>query len=124
MSEETKFSDFFQKLFAAGWGVVTFSEEKAKNFIDEMIRRGEISQAEGEGLMKDMMDKIQTGGRETEQRIRETINKYMKASHVSKRETDEEIPLKAQIEELKIRIAALEKKLADKERGQESEEQS
>lgn len=115
MSEESKFSEFFQKLFAAGYGFITFSEEKARNFIDEMIRRGEISQKEGEGLMKNIMEKIHTGSRETEQKVREMIRKYSKTAPAQKAPEGEELSAaaKAQIDELRIRIAELEKKLAE-----------
>lgn len=127
MSEESKFGDFFQKLFSAGWGFITFSEEKAKNFIDEMIRRGEISQKEGEGLMRNIMEKIQTGSRDTEQIVRETIRKYTKSSPAQKAPTEETAAAKVQINELRDRIAELEKRLCEIERrGQTegSEEQS
>jgi len=126
MSEESKFGDFFQKLFSAGWGFVTFSEEKARSFIDEMIRRGEISQKEGEGLMKNIMDKIQTGSRDTEQKVREMIRKYSKSAPAQTVPMEEVTAARAQIDELRVRIAELEKRLAEVERkGQEegSEEQ-
>ena len=121
MSEESKFGDFFQKLFSAGWGFVTFSEEKAKNFIDEMIRRGEISQKEGEGLMKNIMEKIQTGSRDTEQKVREMIRKYTKSAPAQKGQTEEVIAAKAQIDELRVRIAELEKRLSEIERKGQAE---
>jgi polyhydroxyalkanoate synthesis regulator phasin len=126
MSEESKFGDFFQKLFSAGWGFVTFSEEKARSFIDEMIRRGEISQKEGEGLMKNIMEKIQTGSRDTEQKVREMIRKYSKSAPPQTVPMEEVTAARAQIDELRVRIAELEKRLAEVERkGQEegSEEQ-
>jgi len=116
MSEESKFSEFFQKLFAAGLGFITFSEEKAKNFIDEMIRRGEISQKEGEGLMKNIMEKIQTGSRETEQKVKELIRKYSKAAKAPLEGGEELAAAKAQIEDLRAKIAELEKRLAEVER--------
>jgi len=127
MSEESKFGDFFQKLFSAGWGFITFSEEKAKNFIDEMIRKGEISQKEGEGLMRNIMEKIQTGSRDTEQMVRETIRKYTKSSPAQKAPMEEAGAAKAQIDELRVRITELEKRLSEIERRDQtegSEEQS
>ncbi|MEW5804142.1 MAG: hypothetical protein AB1847_18765 [bacterium] len=116
MSEESKFGDFFQKLFSAGWGFITFSEEKAKNFIDEMIRRGEISQKEGEGLLKNIKEKIQTGSRDTEQKVKEMIRKYTKASPAQKVQMEEVIAAKAQIDELRVKISELETRLTELEK--------
>ena len=116
-TKETKISDFIQKLISAGWGIITFSEEKTKNFIDEMISKGEMSRKEGEGLLKNIIGKVQTEAKEKEQKIMETVHKYMKTCPATKNE----------IESLNARIRELEKKLADierKEQREKPEEQS
>jgi len=107
-----KVSDFVQKLISAGWGFISFSEEKAKSFVDEMIRRGEISRKEGESLLKHIREKVQTGARETEQKVTEVIQKYMKTRPAAENE----------IEILRARIAELEKRLADLEKKEQSQE--
>jgi len=111
-SKEMKVSDFVQKLISAGWGFISFSEEKAKSFIDEMIRRGEISRKEGESLLRHIREKVQTGARETEQKVTEVIQKYMKTRPAAENE----------IEILRARIAELEKRLADLEKKEQSKE--
>ena len=116
-TKESKISDFIQKLISAGWGIITLSEEKTKNFIDEMVHKGEISRKEGEGLLKNIIEKVQAGAKEKEQKIMETVHKYMKTCPATKNE----------IESLNARIKELEKKLADietKEQRKKPEKQS
>ena len=116
-TKETKISDFIQKLISAGWGIITLSEEKTRSFIDEMVHKGEISRKEGEGLLKNIIEKVQAGAKEKEQKIMETVHKYMKTCPATKNE----------IEALNARIMELEKKLAEmekKEQRKKSEKQS
>jgi polyhydroxyalkanoate synthesis regulator phasin len=111
-SKEMKVSELVQKFISASWGFISFSEEKAKSFIDEMIRRGEISRKEGESLLKHIRDKVQTGARETEQKVTEVIQKYMKTRPAAENE----------MEILRVRIVELEKRLADLEKKEQSKE--
>ncbi|MBN2373221.1 hypothetical protein JXL19_05510 [bacterium] len=102
MCEEHRVSEFLHRLVAAGWGFVSLSEEKAKKFIDELITRGEISAKEGEGLLKGILDRLESTGKDIETRVAEMVSKYIKR---------ENICTKSDIDQLIKRIEKIEKKL-------------
>lgn len=102
MCEEHKFSDFLQKMVNAGWGFISLSEEKTKAFINELVKRGEISSKEGEGLLKNMLEKLETTGKDLESKVSELVKRYL---------TRESLCKKSDLEQLVKRVEDLEKKL-------------
>jgi len=108
MGEEHKFSEFLQKMVNAGWGFISLSEEKTKAFISELVKRGEISSKEGEGLLKNMLEKIETTGKELETKVSELVKRYVtRESLCTKTDLDKVIQ---RLERIEKRIDALEKK--------------
>ncbi|MGA1794524.1 MAG: phasin family protein [bacterium] len=107
MNEEHKFSDFLQKMINAGLGFIALSEEKTKTFINELVKRGEITTREGEGLLKNMLEKLELTGKELEAKVSELVKRYVTRENLS---TKEDIhKLEQKIEALEKRIAAIEK---------------
>lgn len=102
MCEERKFPEFLHKMIAAGWGFVSLSEEKTRTFIDELVKRGEISAKEGEGLMKNILDRLECAGRDIESKISDAVKKTIKR---------EKVCTKAEIDQLMQRIEGIEKRL-------------
>ncbi|MGA1842014.1 MAG: phasin family protein [bacterium] len=102
MCEEHKFSDFLQKMVNAGWGFISLSEEKTKAFINDLIKRGEISSKEGEGLLKNMLEKLETTGKDLESKVSELVKRYL---------TRENLCKKSDLDQLTQRVEALEKRL-------------
>lgn len=110
--KESKVYDFFQKMISAGWGILALSEEKISAFLEEMVHKGEISRKEAEGLLKNILEKVEAGAKEKEQKIMQSIHKHMKPCPVTKNE----------VETLRTKIAELEQKLAELERKEHSSE--
>ena len=102
MNEEHKFSDFLQKMINAGWGFISLSEEKTKNFINELVKRGEITAKEGEGMLKNMLEKLETTGKDLESKVSELVKRYI---------TRESLCTKTDLDQVVKRIEGLEKKL-------------
>ena len=108
MGEEHKFSEFFQKMVNAGWGFIALSEEKTKAFISELVKKGEISSKEGEGLLKNMLEKIETTGKDLEAKVSELVKRYVtRESLCTKTDLDKIIQ---RLELIEKRIETLEKK--------------
>jgi polyhydroxyalkanoate synthesis regulator phasin len=106
--EQRKVPEFLHKMIAAGCGFVSLSEEKVKGFIDDLVKRGELSANEGEGLLKNMLDRVESTGKDIENKVSETVKKYIKRENVcTKSEMDE---ILKRIEELEKRLAELEGK--------------
>ncbi len=107
MCEEHKFSDFFQRMINAGWGFILLSDEKAKSFINELVKRGEISSKEGEGMLKNMLEKLERTGKDLESKVSELVKRYLKRESLcTKTDLDK---LSQRIEGMEKRIEALEK---------------
>ncbi len=51
--------DIIRKALLAGFGV----QEKAREFIDDLVKKGELSQSEGAKLMKEVIEKAEKGRR-------------------------------------------------------------
>ena len=108
MCEEHKLSEFFHRMIAAGWGFVSLSEEKARSFIDEMVKRGELSAKEGEGILKGILDKLESTGKDIETRVAEMVNKYVKRECICTKEDFDQ--LVRRIEKIEKRMDSLEGK--------------
>ncbi len=53
-----------------GLGALSLTQEKAKSFVDEMVKRGEVTKDEGVKLVEEILDRA----KEQERRINEKIN--------------------------------------------------
>ncbi|MGA1823252.1 MAG: phasin family protein [bacterium] len=82
MGEDSSAAKILHRLITTGLGFVAWSEEKAKAFIDELVKKGEISCAEGEGLLKKMIERIESSSKEIETKISELIKKYIKNTDI------------------------------------------
>jgi polyhydroxyalkanoate synthesis regulator phasin len=107
MNEEHKFSEFLHKMVNAGWGFISLSEEKTRTFINDLVKRGEISSKEGEGLLKNMMEKLETTGKDLEAKVSDLVKRYVtRESLCTKTDLAKHVQ---RIEGLEKRIEALEK---------------
>ena len=109
MSQDNKFSEFLQKTINAGLGFVALSEEKTKAFINELVKRGEITSKEGEGLLKNMLEKLETTGKDLESKVSELVKRYV---------TRESLCTKNDLEKLVQRLEDIEKRLKSLEKQQ------
>ena len=107
MSEENKLSEFLQKMINAGWGFISLSEEKARTFINELVKRGEITSKEAEGLLKNMLEKLESTGKDLETKVSELVKRYL---------TRESLCTKADFDKLVQKIEGIEKRLKSLEK--------
>ncbi len=108
MCEKGKPNDIFHKMISAGLGFISLSEEKTRAFINDLVKRGEITAKEGEGYLKNMLSKLELAGKDLEAKIAELVNKALKKGNFC---TMTELnQLIKRIEEIEKRIDSLEKK--------------
>ncbi len=96
--------DLIKKGILAGLGV----QEKAKEFIEELIKKGEMSEAEGSKAIKDIMERTERNAKELDKRVRETVQKALDKIN---------IPTREDIHDLKKKIETLSAKIKELERG-------
>lgn len=97
-------AEFFRKSVLAGIGLITEGSETVNKLVKELVKKGEISQKEGEKLVKDFLKK----GEEARKGLAKTIHKG--AEDVLGRA---DIATKDDLDKLNKKVASLEKKIKD-----------
>jgi polyhydroxyalkanoate synthesis regulator phasin len=94
--------DLFRKTLLAGLGFMDMTKEKVEDFVDDMIKRGEVQQADKAQYVQDAMTKVDQRAQEAKTWVSQQVE-----------ETWEKIKPKAQqqIDELQNKLASLTKEL-------------
>lgn len=80
-------------------GITSLTTKKIKGVVDELIKSGELSRAEGEKIATAIQEKLKTETKEAEEMVEKMVKKVIdKLNLASKDEINE---LKAEIEKLK-----------------------
>jgi polyhydroxyalkanoate synthesis regulator phasin len=96
--------EILHKAWMFGVGMVDFTKEKVDALVADMVKRGEISQAESPEAVKELLNKVQ----ETQQAL------WVKVKEFTKNAVDEINVAKAsELEALEKRVAALEEALKE-----------
>ena len=94
--------DLLQKAWYFGLGVFDFTREKVEPLVDEMVRRGEISQQESPEAVKELLARAQEVQADLWEKIKELVNKALAEARPAKA---------ADLEALEQRVAALEEEV-------------
>ena len=91
-----------RKVLLAGIGAVALAQEEIEDFVGKLVERGEIAEADGRKLVKDVLERRKKQAQKAEnlldKRVAEILNRM-------------NIPTKGEIEALSARIAALTEKV-------------
>lgn len=98
--------DFLRKGLALGFGLAAVSREQIEKFVDEMVKRGEVSSSESKDLLKDLLEKGENEKKEFNNRLHDQMERLLKEFNVA---------TKADIQGLEARIAELEERLKNSE---------
>ncbi len=98
--------DLLHKAWLFGMGLFDFTKEKVEGVVQEMVQRGEITQAESPEAVKELLAKLQ----ETQQALWEKVKEFTKNAV-----DDINVAKASEVEALEKRVAALEEAL--KSRG-------
>lgn len=94
--------DVVRKALLAGLG----AQERAKEFVEELVTKGELSQSDAAKLMNEMMAKAEKSGVEIDKKIGEIVEKTLdKLNLPGKRDIER---LETTIQQLSNRVKALE----------------
>ncbi len=92
--------DLFKKAVLMGLGAVTITKEKVEQIVDELIKKGELTEGERSKAIRDLLTKAQ----EQEKAINEKVNTIVKNA-IEKLD----LPSRKDIERLEEKIDALKK---------------
>lgn len=91
------FGEELHKMFLAGVGAMAITGDKAKALIEELVKRGELTVAQGKVLNEELQQKIKT-------KMQEAVGCKPNAEHVSecieKMTPEERAAIRAKLEEL------------------------
>lgn len=109
--------EIMKKSLLAGIGAIAMTEDKIQELIDEVVKKGEISEQEGKSLVKELQNAVDEQRAKVTQMVDEQINRVLKELHlVSKHDiADLEQNLKKDFSKVEKRLAKLEKQLKEKE---------
>ena len=95
-------SEIIKKAMLAGLG----AQEKAKEFIDELVKAGELSKNEGASVVKEWMSKAEESSKEMDHKVKDTINAAFEKFNIPSR--DDLANLEKKIQGISARLAKLE----------------
>ena len=93
--------DLLNKTFSLGIGAAVTSKEQIEKFVDDLVKKGEVSQSESKSMVEDLMKKGDEARAEFEQQINVKVKQRLAEMNLATKED---------IERLENRIALLEAK--------------
>ena len=105
-------ADIFEKTLLAGLGLFDLTKEKAEKMVNELIKRGELSQSDKAKAVKEVLKGHQERTKKLKDKIDQHIDKSVKKLKVITR--DELSVLNKKIEKISKAIEKLEEKLEKK----------
>lgn len=96
--------DLIHKILYTGIGFAALTEQKAKEIVEELEQRGEVTGEEGKRLAQDLIDRARAHKEHLQQSVHEEVNKIAaKCGWVSKQDVEE---LQRRIETLEAQVAS------------------
>ena len=93
-------TDYFRKGMHMGFGLMSLTREKVEEFMDELVKRGELSEKEGREAVDELVKKSKEMKKDMESRIEKAVNEALDATN---------LVTKDDMAKLKRRVTALEK---------------
>ncbi len=94
--------DVVRNALLAGFGV----QEKVKEFVDELVKKGELSESQGAKLVKEWSEKVQKNTEDMSKSFNEMIAKTLSKMNLSTKEDIEK--LNEKIDSLTTRVGKIE----------------
>ena len=95
-------AEIIKKAMLVGLG----AQEKAKEFVEELVKAGELSKSEASTLVKEWTSKAEESTKEFDKRVKETVANVLEKLNIPAREDMEKLEKKVQA--LNARLKKLE----------------
>ena len=92
--------DFIKRMMLFGIGLAAMTREKIEEFVNELVKKGEVSEKEGKEMVQELIDKSKKVRKDLEGKMEEVAAATLKKLH---------IPTRSELDDLKERIEKLEK---------------
>ncbi|TAN39321.1 MAG: hypothetical protein EPN24_05425 [Candidatus Methanoperedens sp.] len=104
----SEMSEMIRKMGLFSVGVISLTQEKAEEFTQEMIKKGEMSREEGKKFVREVLSEKEKQVKDLEDKINDKVENVMKKSGVVMK--SDISALEKKIEELEKTIQSLSKK--------------
>ncbi len=104
----SEMSEMIRKMGLFSVGVISLTQEKAEEFTQEMMKKGEMSREEGKKFVKEVLSEKEKQVKDLEDKINEMVEKVIKKSGVVMK--SDISALEKKIEKLEKTIQSLSKK--------------
>jgi polyhydroxyalkanoate synthesis regulator phasin len=94
--------DVIRNAMLAGFGM----QEKVREFVDDLVKKGELSESQGAKLVKEWSDKFEKNTQEVSKNISDSVSKALEKMKLSTKEDIEK--LNGKIDTLGARITKIE----------------
>ena len=91
--------DAVRNAILAGFGV----QEKVKEFIDELVRKGELSESQGAKLVKEWSEKADKGTTDLNKNLAELMSKTLEKMNIPTKEEFDRLDKKVQTLSARVR---------------------
>lgn len=98
--------EFIRKMTLATAGLAMMTTEKIEEFVDELVKKGEMTEKEARDTVSEYLEKSEQIRKDFENKTEELVISFLKRMN---------IPTRNEIDELKARIEHLEKMAGAKE---------
>ena len=98
--------EFIKKAIFIGAGLASMTAEKLEEAVEEIVKKGEISEKQGKELIQDLKEKSGKAKKDFGERIDKVVKDTLQKLN---------IPTRTEVEELRARIEQLEKAAEKKE---------
>lgn len=110
-----------KKILYTGVGIVAETIDNAKKAVDEMVKQGEVSEAQGKKIVDKLNDKYEDRKDDVETRLRNVVNSALEKLNLPK--ADEVEKLEKRVKSLEVKLGLLSKEVdkVEKALGEEEE---
>lgn len=98
--------NFIKKTMLVGAGLAAMTREKIEGTIDELVKKGELSEKEGKELVDELVEKSKSVKKDLEKKVEKIVTDTVKKLN---------IPTRDELTALKKKIEQMEKSQEDKE---------
>jgi len=85
-------ADVIKRAMLAGLG----AQEKAKEFVDELVKAGELSKSDGASLVKEWVSKAEEGRKDLDLKVKDAMAAAMEKLNIPTRDDIEKVEKKLQ----------------------------
>ncbi|AEE97052.1 phasin family protein [Mahella australiensis] len=96
--------DKLKKAFLIGIGAMAATGEKIDELVDELVAKGDVTAEEGKKILDEYKEKVKANQQDMSNKVKEELSKMLDKMNLA---------TKKDLEEIKVRLDAIERKLND-----------